>query len=64
MYLIIIISPICFHLNRWEIGKCNCSLEENLLNPKTSRGSYLDQELAYPFLSKKILILSRDLVIL
>ncbi len=30
---IIIISPICFHLNRWEYGKCNCSSEEHLRNP-------------------------------
>ncbi len=30
-----IISPICFHLNRWENGKCNRSSEEHLRKPKT-----------------------------
>jgi hypothetical protein len=32
---ILMISPICFHLNRWKNGKCNCSLEEHLQNSKT-----------------------------
>ncbi len=32
---ILVISPLCFHLNRLKNGKCNCSLEEHLQNPKT-----------------------------
>ncbi len=39
------ISPKCFHLNRLESGKDDSSSEFHLKSSKTSRGSYLDQEL-------------------
>jgi hypothetical protein len=39
------ISSICFHLNRLESGKDDSSSEAHLPSSKTSRGSYLDQEL-------------------
>jgi hypothetical protein len=51
-YFISIISPIRFHLNHWEYGKCNNSSEEHL-RKKTSIVAFLDLQL-FIFVKKKL----------
>ncbi len=57
---ILMISPICFHLNRWKNGKCNCSPEEHLQNPKTNSGSYLQVNLKLYIFVNKIELMNSD----
>jgi hypothetical protein len=40
-YIIYVISPLCFHLNRVGNGNDDISPEENFEHSKTSSGSYL-----------------------